>query len=118
MLLTGDSDWKSWKEDIVPNFNKYKLLRSDILIASHHGSRSFFTDENANDSIDPKKNPDAEFFPRLNFMEVLTKNLKVIDMTAISLLKDNNIPLRVVNLGTEGNLMRAVRGEDIGTLIT
>lgn len=46
LLLTGDSDWKSWKEKIIPNFEK--AVRSDILVASHHGSRSFFTDE-AND---------------------------------------------------------------------
>lgn len=69
-------------------------------------------------SSDPKKDPEAKFFPRLDYMDVLTKNLKVIDMTAISLLKDNNIPLRVINLGTEGNLLRAVKGEEIGTLIT
>ena len=47
MLLTGDSDWKCWKEGIVPTFSGYEhnYENTDILIASHHGSRSFFTDE-------------------------------------------------------------------------
>lgn len=69
-------------------------------------------------SEDPKKNADAEFFSRLTFMDVLTKELKVIDSTAISLLKDNGIPLRVVGLNVAGNLRRVVLGEDVGTLIT
>jgi len=58
LLLTGDSDWKSWKEKIIPNF--HNQVRSEILIASHHGSRSFFTDEE-NDTIDIAKNPDTTY---------------------------------------------------------
>ena len=69
-------------------------------------------------SADPKKDPDAEFFSRLSYMDVLTKELKVIDATACSLLKDNNIPLRIVDLHLPGNLRRVVMGEDVGTLIT
>ena len=69
-------------------------------------------------SSDPKKDPKAEFFPHLTFMDVLRKELKVLDLTAISLLKDNRIPLRVIDLTVEGNLMRAVAGEEIGTLIS
>ena len=60
LLMTGDSDWKSWKEKIVPNFNYGDFLKSEILIASHHGSRSFFTDEE-NDEIDEEANPDTTF---------------------------------------------------------
>ena len=69
-------------------------------------------------SADPKKDDKAEFYPRLSYMDVLRKELRVIDLTAISLLKENNIPLRVINLGQEGNLARVVAGEDVGTLIT
>lgn len=57
LLLTGDSDWKSWKEKIVPNFEKHNLIKSNVLVASHHGSRSFFTDETVNDVIDIEENP-------------------------------------------------------------
>ena len=69
-------------------------------------------------SADPKKDSTAEFFTKMTYMDVLTKELKVIDSTAISLLKDNHIPLRIVALNKEGNLKRVVMGEDIGTLIT
>lgn len=44
VLLTGDSDWKAWKEKIVPTFKSKALIEATILVASHHGSRSFFTD--------------------------------------------------------------------------
>jgi len=69
-------------------------------------------------SSDPKKNKDAEFYPRLNYMDVLVKELKVIDSTAISLLKENEIPVRVIDLNVSGNLKRVVLGEDVGTLIS
>ncbi len=69
-------------------------------------------------SEDPKKNSNAEFYPNLKYMEVLTKELKVIDATAISLLKDNCIPIRIIDLHTPGNLKKVVMGEEIGTLIS
>ncbi|MFZ5981732.1 MAG: UMP kinase [Candidatus Zixiibacteriota bacterium] len=69
-------------------------------------------------SADPKKVKDATFFPRLSYMDILTRELKVIDSTAVSLLMETDIPVRVVNLKKEGNLERVVRGEDVGTLIS
>ncbi len=68
-------------------------------------------------SEDPRKNANAEFYPRLSYMEVLTRELRVIDSTAISLLKDNRIPVRVIDLNVSGNLKRVIMGEDVGTLI-
>lgn len=69
-------------------------------------------------SDDPKKVADAEFYPSLRYMDVLTRELKVIDSTAVSLLKDSGIPVRVINLNIPGNLKRVVVGDDIGTLIS
>ena len=69
-------------------------------------------------SEDPRKNAKAEFYPKLSYMEVLTRELRVIDSTAISLLKENRIPVRVIDLNAPGNLKRAVLGEDVGTLIS
>jgi len=69
-------------------------------------------------SADPKKNTDAVFYPRLKYMDVLTRKLKVIDSTAVSLLMENNIPVRVIDLNKPGNLKRAVLGEEVGTLIS
>ncbi|RKX29153.1 MAG: UMP kinase [Candidatus Zixiibacteriota bacterium] len=68
-------------------------------------------------SADPKINANAKFYSKLTYMEVLTRELKVIDSTAISLLKENNIPLRVVSLSQSGTLRRVVLGEDVGTLV-
>jgi len=66
---------------------------------------------------DPKKNPDAKKFDRLSYMDVLDKDLKVMDSTAATLCKDNNLPLLVFNLNDPHNIVRAVCGEDIGTLV-
>ena len=69
-------------------------------------------------SSDPKEDKGAEFYRELNYMDVLVKELKVIDSTAISLLKDNEIPIRVIDLNVPGNLKRVVMGEEVGTLIS
>jgi uridylate kinase len=69
-------------------------------------------------SADPKKDAEAEFYPRLKYMDVLTRGLKVIDSTAVSLLMENHIPVRVIDLHKPGNLRRAVLGEEVGTLIS
>ncbi|MCL1976275.1 MAG: UMP kinase [Firmicutes bacterium] len=66
---------------------------------------------------DPKTNPIAHRFERLDYMEVLNMGLKVMDSTAASLCKDNNIPLIVFDINGQGNIKRAVLGENIGTYI-
>jgi uridylate kinase len=66
---------------------------------------------------DPRRNPDAGRFERLDYAEVLARALKVADATAISLCADNELPIIVFNLLEEGNIARAVAGEKIGTLI-
>jgi uridylate kinase len=66
---------------------------------------------------DPDLNPNAVRFDNLTYSEVLARGLKVMDATAISLCMDNNLPIVVFDLLTEGNIARAVRGEKIGTLV-
>jgi uridylate kinase len=66
---------------------------------------------------DPKKNPNAKRFESLTYSHVLANDLKVMDSTAISLCKDNNIPIMVFDLSTAGNIRRAVMGETIGTIV-
>lgn len=66
---------------------------------------------------DPKKNPDAEKFKTLTFQEVLNQNLGVMDSTAAAICKDNNIPIIVFSLDNPQNIVSAVCGEDIGTLV-
>lgn len=67
---------------------------------------------------DPHKYDDAVKYDTLTFSEVLNKELAVMDMTAASMCKDNHIPVLVFDIGQPDNLVRAVQGEDIGTLVT
>ncbi|MGI9017683.1 MAG: UMP kinase [Euzebya sp.] len=66
---------------------------------------------------DPTHNPDAKKYDRLDYITVLQQGLKVMDATAISLCMDNNLPIIVFNMLTEGNIRRAVSGEPIGTIV-
>ena len=66
---------------------------------------------------DPVKNPDAKMFTNLNYIDVLNKGLGVMDSTATSLCMDNKIPLIVFNINQQGNILKAVLGEKIGTYV-
>jgi uridylate kinase len=66
---------------------------------------------------DPMEHADAEFFPRLTYMQVLERDLKVMDATAIALCKDYRLPIHVFNLLHEGNIERVALGESIGTVV-
>ena len=66
---------------------------------------------------DPKLEPSAKPFSELTYGEVLEKNLKVMDLTAVSLAMGQQLPIIVFNLGDAGNIMKAVSGEKVGTLI-
>lgn len=67
---------------------------------------------------DPKIHPDAIRYERLSHMETLSQRLNVMDSTALSLCMDNNMPILVLNLWEPGALMAAIRGEQVGTLVT
>ncbi len=66
---------------------------------------------------DPMKNKEAQRFERLSFLDVLNKNLKVMDSTSISLCMDHKLPIIVFNLFQRGNIKRVILGEEIGTLV-
>ena len=68
-------------------------------------------------SSDPEKDPTAEMFDELSYMDVLEKGLRVMDSTAITMCMENDLPIRVFNITVPGNIARAVRGEPIGTLV-
>jgi uridylate kinase len=67
---------------------------------------------------DPVENPNAKLFKNISYMEVIEKQLKVMDMTAISLAMGNHLPLSVFNLKQKGNILSVVCGDEIGTRIT
>jgi uridylate kinase len=68
-------------------------------------------------TADPVKDPNAEFIADMTFTDVMTKDLRVMDAAAISLCRENEIPIIVLNLHTSGLVERAVRGERVGTLV-
>ena len=63
------------------------------------------------------KFPDAVMYPKVSYLEVLSKGLGVMDSTAIAMCRDNQLPIRVFNLNIAGNIMRMSMGENVGTLI-
>lgn len=69
-------------------------------------------------SADPKKEPTAEFIPNITFQEVVARELGVMDAPAVSLCKDNGLPIIVLNLEERGAVAAAIRGEHIGTLVS
>jgi uridylate kinase len=66
---------------------------------------------------DPKKNPDATMFKQLKYIEVLNRRLEVMDSTAISLCMENHMPILVLNLWDPTAILRALNGEEVGTLV-
>ncbi len=68
-------------------------------------------------SDDPEKNPDARLFEKISYDDVLKQNLRIMDHSAISLCRENNIPIIVLNIFKKGNITKAICGEKVGTLI-
>ncbi len=66
---------------------------------------------------DPEKNPEAAKYETISYEDILSKNLRVMDMTAVSLCKENKLPLVVFNMDKPGNLMAVVKGENVGTVV-
>ena len=68
-------------------------------------------------SADPQKDPNAKFYSRLTYDEALDQRLNVMDTTALVLCRDNNVPMRVMNVFEQGAIMKLMKGHDIGSLI-
>ncbi len=68
-------------------------------------------------SADPKVDPNAVKYDEITYLDILNKDLKVMDLTATTLCKDNNIPLIVFAMSEKGNMLKAVKGEKIGTIV-
>jgi uridylate kinase len=69
-------------------------------------------------TADPERDPQAEFLPRIGYLEALERGIKVMDTTAISLCMDNKLPIVVFNIREKGNVRRLVLGEDVGSIVT
>jgi len=66
---------------------------------------------------DPEKNSNAHFFDDISYLDVIQKNLRVMDMTAITLCSENSLPIVVMNMNQKGNFTKLLRGEKIGSLV-
>ena len=86
-------------------------IEAHILCKGTHGGVNGVYDS------DPRVNPDAVRYDEITFMEVVAKDLRVMDLTAITFCKDNNLPILVFDIMEPGNLRRALAGEQIGTLV-
>ena len=68
-------------------------------------------------TADPEKDPNAKRFEKISFDEIYNQNLKVMDLTATTLCKENNLPVLVFNMDRKGNLLKVINGENIGTIV-
>jgi uridylate kinase len=68
-------------------------------------------------SADPKREPNAKLYEEISFRDVIMEELKVIDQTAITLCRENSLPLIVLNIHRPGSIVAAIRGERVGTLV-
>ena len=129
-------------EPIGDFYNKAKAIRllnkgNIVIMAAGTGNPYFTTDTGSSlraieieadvmfkgtrvDGIytaDPEKDPSATKFTEISYDEVLARGLKVMDLTAICMCKENNMPIYVFNMDQKGNLLRGINGENIGTLV-
>ena len=129
-------------EPITEMYSKNKsveaLINSEVVIFSGGTGNPFFTTDTAATlrsleieadilfkgtrvdgvySADPEENPRAEKYENISFDEVIKKDLKVMDITAFSMCRENNLPIIVFNMNKKGNLKKLISGEKIGTLI-
>ena len=69
-------------------------------------------------TADPKKTPDATMFDKISYMDIIRMGLRVMDTSAVSLCNDNKMPMVIFSMREQGNIVRVVRGEKLGTLVT
>lgn len=129
-------------EPIGDYYNKAKALRlfekGNVVIVSGGTSNPYFTTDTASalraieleadimfkgtrvDGIytaDPEKDPNAQKFSEITYQDILAKGLRIMDLTAITMCMENQMPIYVFDMDTEGNLLKVVQGDPIGTLV-
>lgn len=88
-----------------------KEVQCDVILMAKNGVDGVY-------SADPNVDPTAKLLKHLTYRELLQKELKVMDSTAVSLLKDSNVQIRVFNMSDMDNFMKVITGSDLGTTIT
>jgi len=93
---------------------------ASVLRATEINAQAILMAKNGTEGIydsDPKTNPNAKMFENISFSDIINKELGVMDLTAASLCKDKNLELLVFNMNKDGNMLKAVKGEKIGTKV-
>ena len=129
-------------EPIGDYYNKAKALRlfekGNVVIVAGGTSNPYFTTDTASAlraieleadimfkgtrvdgiyTVDPEKDPNAQKFSEITYQEILAKGLRIMDLTAITMCMENQMPIYVFDMDTEGNLLKVVQGDPIGTLV-
>ncbi len=125
-------------ETYIPRTSIYQMEKGRVVICAAGTGNSFFTTDTTASlracqlkaevlmkatKVDgiydtaPMKNPNAKKFDELSYIDVLNRGINVMDSTATSMCMDNNMPILVFNMGVEGNIERALRGEPVGTVV-
>lgn len=86
-------------------------IDADVILLAKTGTDGIYT-------ADPNVDPKATKYDRLSYQEILEKDLQIMDSTATSLCKDNNIPLIVFGIDEDGNIVRVAKGQQIGTIVS
>ena len=86
-------------------------IHAEALLMAKNGVEGVYT-------ADPRTDPDAEFLPHITYMEALERRLRVMDLTALTLCMENDLPIYVFNMDDEHNIQRIVSGERVGTLVS
>jgi uridylate kinase len=86
-------------------------MHADVLLMAKHGVEGVYT-------ADPRTDPSAEFIPEITAREALERNLKVMDLTALTLCMENELDIHVFNMADDSNINRIVSGDRVGTLVT
>jgi uridylate kinase len=86
-------------------------MHAEVLLMAKHGVEGIYT-------ADPRTDPNAEFIPEITAREALSRGLKVMDSTALSLCMDNHLNIHVFNMADDSNINRIVSGDRVGTLVT
>src|SRR5687768_65614 len=111
VIFAGGTGNPYFTTDTTAALRAAEIEAAVILKGTHSGVDGVY-------SADPRTNPDATRFDEISFMEVVSKDLKVMDLTAITFCKDNELPIVVFDVMEPGNIRRALLGEPIGTIIS
>ncbi|MEK7409813.1 MAG: uridine monophosphate kinase, partial [Actinomycetota bacterium] len=110
VILAGGTGNPFFTTDTAAALRAAEISAQAILKGTHSGIDGVY-------SADPKLDPTATRFKKISYLDVINKGLKVMDSTAITFCRDNNIPIVVFNLLEQGNVKSILRGAEIGTLV-